>query len=213
MISMRSGWTLAPALLIAASAAALPAQEPAQTTPLTPGVEISDSIARETTHAYVLDLPAEQFVLGEVSQRTVDVAVTVRGPDGSVVRRFDSTERGIERIHFEGGEPGSYRIEVASDEDAAGAYSVRIDRVEPIAVDPAQRVDQLMAPFAGGVPGGVVGVVRDGELVFARGYGMANLAHHVPFASGRGGCRWTTMSAPTSPSSRPSMRPSRSGTC
>ena len=37
-------------------------------------------------------------------------------------------------------------------------------------------VDELMAPYArSDAPGGVIGVVRDGELVFARGYGMASL--------------------------------------
>lgn len=174
---------LAPALLMAASAAVLPAQEPVATTSLTPGVEISDSIAPEATHVYALDLPAEQFVFGEVAQRSVDVAVTVHAPDGSVVRRFDDSEGGSERIHFDGREAGSYRIEVESDGEQTGGYSVRIDRVEPVAVDPDERVDQLMAPFAGGVPGGVVGVVHDGALVFARGYGMANLTHHVPFTA------------------------------
>jgi CubicO group peptidase (beta-lactamase class C family) len=31
------------------------------------------------------------------------------------------------------------------------------------------------------VPGGVVGVIRDGELAFAEAYGMANLSHGIPF--------------------------------
>jgi CubicO group peptidase (beta-lactamase class C family) len=43
-------------------------------------------------------------------------------------------------------------------------------------------VDSAMAPFSGDtVPGAVVGIVRGGELVFAEGYGMANMAHGVPF--------------------------------
>jgi CubicO group peptidase (beta-lactamase class C family) len=42
-------------------------------------------------------------------------------------------------------------------------------------------VDSLMAPFNDTTPGAVVAVVRGGELVFARGYGMADLSHRVPF--------------------------------
>lgn len=43
------------------------------------------------------------------------------------------------------------------------------------------RVDSLMADFAGeGTPGAAVGVVRDGEVVFAEAYGTADLAHGVP---------------------------------
>lgn len=44
-----------------------------------------------------------------------------------------------------------------------------------------QRVDALMAPYdSAGSPGGVVGVIREGEVVFAKGYGSADLAHGVP---------------------------------
>jgi CubicO group peptidase (beta-lactamase class C family) len=42
-------------------------------------------------------------------------------------------------------------------------------------------VDSVMAPFTDSTPGAVVGIVRGGELVFAQGYGMAELAHGVPF--------------------------------
>jgi CubicO group peptidase (beta-lactamase class C family) len=42
-------------------------------------------------------------------------------------------------------------------------------------------VDSAMAPFNDTTPGAVVAVVRGGELVFARGYGMADLSHEVPF--------------------------------
>jgi CubicO group peptidase (beta-lactamase class C family) len=43
------------------------------------------------------------------------------------------------------------------------------------------RVDSLMAPYdSAGSPGGVVGVIREGEVAFAKGYGMADLAHGIP---------------------------------
>jgi CubicO group peptidase (beta-lactamase class C family) len=45
-----------------------------------------------------------------------------------------------------------------------------------------ERVDRIMADYTGSeTPGVVVAVVRDGRVVFQRGYGMANLSHGVPF--------------------------------
>ncbi len=41
-------------------------------------------------------------------------------------------------------------------------------------------VDEIMAAYTGESPGAVVAVVREGEVVFARGYGMANLEHGIP---------------------------------
>jgi CubicO group peptidase (beta-lactamase class C family) len=46
---------------------------------------------------------------------------------------------------------------------------------------PQERVDRIMAAYASPEsPGAVVAVVRNGEVVFDRAYGMANLTHQVP---------------------------------
>ena len=46
---------------------------------------------------------------------------------------------------------------------------------------PEPRVDALFARWAGpGTPGCAVGVARGGELLFAKGYGVANLEYDVP---------------------------------
>jgi len=43
------------------------------------------------------------------------------------------------------------------------------------------QVDSLMAEYnREGSPGAVVGVFREGEVTFAKGYGMADLAHQIP---------------------------------
>ena len=43
------------------------------------------------------------------------------------------------------------------------------------------RIDAIFAPFDhDGSPGYALGVVRDGELVFAKGYGRANLDYNIP---------------------------------
>ncbi len=45
----------------------------------------------------------------------------------------------------------------------------------------AARIDAIFAPYtAAGSPGCAVGVYRDGEVAFARGYGLADLQHGTP---------------------------------
>ena len=46
----------------------------------------------------------------------------------------------------------------------------------------AAEIDEIFAAFRDG-PGCALGVIRDGALVFARGYGYANLDHDVPISS------------------------------
>lgn len=48
-------------------------------------------------------------------------------------------------------------------------------------VEPGPQVDLLFADYnKTDVPGAVLGVYRDGQMVFAKGYGQANLEHPVP---------------------------------
>ena len=45
-----------------------------------------------------------------------------------------------------------------------------------------ERAEQLFIPYSGeGIPGGVVGVIRDGKVIFSRAYGMADLTYGIPF--------------------------------
>lgn len=46
---------------------------------------------------------------------------------------------------------------------------------------PAAQIDAIFSPVAtGATPGLTVGIIRDGKLIFARGYGLANLETRVP---------------------------------
>jgi CubicO group peptidase (beta-lactamase class C family) len=50
----------------------------------------------------------------------------------------------------------------------------------PVAAAIEARIDSIFAHFGPTTPGCAVGVFRAGEVVFAKGYGMANLEHGVP---------------------------------
>ncbi len=49
----------------------------------------------------------------------------------------------------------------------------------------ASRIDEVFAPFDhDGSPGYALGVVKDGQLIFSRGYGRANIDYNVSITSG-----------------------------
>jgi hypothetical protein len=149
-------------------------------TELTAGRKEARELLTGDTHVYGLAAEKEQFVHGEAFQSGVDVVVTVTDPDGSTVGAFDSSARGPEYLHFETNKAGLYRISVTPFEDEEGEYSVRILRQEPLADTPEGKVDQMMAPYGAETPGGVVAVVRGGEIDFSAGYGLANVEYGVP---------------------------------
>ena len=132
------------------------------------------------THVYGLTVEKDQFVFGEAFQSSVDVVVTVTDPDGDQVGAFDSPARGPEYFQFETEKPGLYRISVTPFEDEEGDYFIRLLRQEPLADTPEGKVDQMMAPYGVDTPGGVVAVVRGGEIEFSAGYGLANVEYGVP---------------------------------
>ncbi|MEM7204378.1 MAG: serine hydrolase [Planctomycetota bacterium] len=155
----------------------------AQAIPVEVGAPQIGTLETADAKSYSLDLAASQFVLGAVEQVSVDVVVTISGPAGQRVGRFDGPGRGAEEFQFESGAAGKYRIEVAPYEEERGDYELLVRRVEAVATDSAGRVDQLMSAYdRPEVPGGVVAVVQGGELTFARAYGAANLTHGIPFA-------------------------------
>lgn len=92
------------------------------------------------------------------------------------------------------GDTVEYRIEAGEDdfifgevdqisvEGEAGEYTITLHRLEPLETDPDKLVDQLMSPYdTEDSPGAAVRVWRDGETLFSRVYGMANLAYDIPF--------------------------------
>lgn len=131
-------------------------------------------------HVYAVTLPANHFVTGAADQRSVDVVVRVLDPAGKQLGSWDGPARGDERFRFTTAGAGEYRIEVAAFEKDSGAYALRLIRAQPAATEPGARVDQIMSDYDSTTPGGVVAVVQDGKLVFARGYGLANLEHGIP---------------------------------
>lgn len=179
---MRSTATCATLILLTALTTVAEAQE---SRTLREGRAVAASIAAGGTDTYTLDLRLGAFVYGEVDQIDVDVVVTVKDPAGETLQSMDVVTRGPEIFTFETASEGTYVIEVLPFEEGAGSYEIALQRVERVARDPDDRLDQMMAPYdADDRPGVVIGVVEDGELDLVRTYGMANLTHGIAWERG-----------------------------
>ncbi|MEM1057360.1 MAG: serine hydrolase [Bacteroidota bacterium] len=149
---------------------------------LTLGQSIDGDLASDGSDAYTVELEADQFVIGEAFQHTVDAVVTLTGPSGETIREYDQTARGREPFQFTTDEPGAYALTVTPFENAEGRYTITLTRVEPVATTPEGIVRQQMASVdRDDTPGAIVGVVQRGELIYAQPFGMANLTYDIPY--------------------------------
>lgn len=146
------------------------------------GAIIEGRLEAETPDTFRLNLGADIYIFGVIDQISVDVVVTLYDSTGNNLGRFDGPDEGPETFQFEIDDAGEYLLEVAPFEDDSGSYTIELKIAEPIAKDPEKRADQLFTPYTGNdVPGGVIGVMRDGKLIFSKAYGMANLSHNIAF--------------------------------
>jgi len=169
------------------TAALEPRTAPAQTqaSDLRLGQPIERELAGGALHSYAVSLAAGQFMFAAVDQRGIDLAVTVLGPDGEQVGWFDTPNGsyGIEGVGVEAEVSGTYRLEVRPFSEGAepGRYEIVLERLEAAATTPEGKVDRLFLVLdRPGSPGAAVAVVRDGEAVYQRGFGYADLEHDVP---------------------------------
>ena len=177
---------LRPTPLIAAFALLIAACEiSAQPTELRTGRTVSGTLAAGDTARYTFEADEDDFILGEVNQISVDVTIRVLDPDGQQRARFGGLGRGPERFSGQTSATGTFTVELfvaGGDDDASGDYEITLLKREDVATDPKKLTDQMMARFDGDhSPGAAVRVWRDGETLYSKTYGMANLAYGIPF--------------------------------
>ena len=169
---------------------------------------VSRPIRYDEEHIYALAAEAGHHVAIELAQQGINLGVTVSAPDGTLLaagdhqRHVDATER----IGFDAPEAGTYRIRLMPqpgyairtglDANAfvwdgerrvpyeqtndAGAYTLTARQTSG-GGEKLDRIDRLFRPYAAGGSAGVaVGIVKDGEMLFARGFGLANLEYGIP---------------------------------
>ncbi|MUP46960.1 serine hydrolase [Gramella sp. BOM4] len=153
-----------------------------KSTQVSKGQKIDNSLTADEVHNYSITLDSAYYVYGKAMQKSVDVVVKVLNPNGELVGSFDGPAAGPENFHLITESTGTYTFEVSSFEDLEGDYSFEVLVSEPLATEPGKRVDQLMTPYSGkNVPGAAALVMKDGNVIFSRAYGMANLTYDIPF--------------------------------
>jgi CubicO group peptidase (beta-lactamase class C family) len=171
----------AAALILICAAPAVSRGEPL---PLELGQTLERELAPSDTHAYTVRSTGEQFVLVAVDQLGIDVVVQLIDPDGAVLQEIDADSPWeMEALVFTTRAAGEHvvRVQAFDPEASPGPYAITLERREALATSESGRVDQLLAPWSRpGLPGAVVAVVRDGEVLHERGYGLANLEYDIP---------------------------------
>jgi CubicO group peptidase (beta-lactamase class C family) len=155
-----------------------------QTQNLVVGRTIDRTLGSGQTHSYPLTLDSARFVVGAAMQHGVDVRVAIVGPRGDTLGRFDSRngKQGAEPFSFTTKARGAHQLVIAALEaGASGRYTLTLKQVVAEAKTPSGKVDQLMATFSDSAPGVIAAVVRDGKIIYQGDWGLANLAHRIPF--------------------------------
>ncbi len=130
-----------------------------------------------------VNAPMRGLVRGVVDQQSANVAVRILDPEGLGLQRVDLRDRGLEPFQFESAQGGAYSVQVISLDQRPGVIAVQLTRLEPLSDDPEILAEQLLSGFHGpDSPGAAVRVWRDGQTVFSRTFGMANLTYGIPFS-------------------------------
>ncbi len=172
---MRPFLPLPLALLVAASPLAA---QPALVT----GTPVSGRVAATDTARFTLEADSAFIVRLRADQPSGNVALRLMGPGNGVVGTVNATTAGYEELHLVTRERGVHQVQITAGDSTGGAFTLTLLMNEPLAADAKRRVDQLLAPWnRTDGPGAAVAVWRGGKTVFAKAYGMANLAYDLPF--------------------------------
>jgi CubicO group peptidase (beta-lactamase class C family) len=167
--------------LIAAALLLVTTTLSAQST-LTVARSVRDTLARGDTARYRVEADSGSIIRISIDQVSVNARLRVLGPKGNQLRNINASPRGMERLQFETPEKGTYQLQVMPVDSARGEYVITLAALEPLSTDPKKLVEQLLAPWdRRDGPGAAVAVWRGGRTLFAKGYGMANLAYDIPF--------------------------------
>lgn len=146
---------------------------------------VSNEISLGERHQFTVQLDANQFAFFRLVQQGVDLSITTFDANGKKIEDFDSPngKNGPELFYITSSNKGNYMFEVRplDENEPIGKYELRIEKIEAKAKTPEKEVDQLFTPWdSKETPGAAVAVVKDGKIIYKKGYGMANLEYDIP---------------------------------
>ncbi|NPE30100.1 beta-lactamase family protein [Methanococcoides sp. SA1] len=139
-------------------------------------------------HKYRLKIKANKFVYGTLLQKRADVIIKIYDPNGKMISEVDSPSgyNGIENITFTTIEKGNYTFEItaASQIEEKSSYDFQIRSIKNAATSNSEKVDQLFKPWDDiNSPGAAVAIIKDGKVIYKKGFGAANLEYDIPITS------------------------------
>jgi CubicO group peptidase (beta-lactamase class C family) len=146
---------------------------------------IERDMGRDDVHAYKINLDKGTFFYARIEQRGIDILVKIYDPDKNLVDEVDSPtgDRGTEEIILVTEKRGDYTLEVHPFDPLTkdGQYFLSVEKIAATATTISGKIDQLFVPWdKKDSPGAAVAVVKEGKVVFKKGYGMANLEYDIP---------------------------------
>ena len=149
---------------------------------------ISSEITPAEKHQYNISLEKDQFVFFRLMQKGVDVEITTYDPKGKKMEYFDGTNgnNGPELFTLTSGKKGIYVIEITpfDDKDSSGIYELTVEIIKPKATSQNEQVDEIFSPWDNNnTPGAAVAIVKDGSIIYKKGYGLANLEYDIPIST------------------------------
>jgi len=149
---------------------------------------ISSEITPAEKHQYNISLEKDQFVFFRLMQKGVDVEITTYDPEGKKMEYFDGINgnNGPELFTLTSGKKGIYMIEITpfDDKDSSGIYELTVEIIKPKATSPNEQVDEVFSPWDNNsTPGAAVAIVKDGSIIYKKGYGLANLEYDIPIST------------------------------
>jgi CubicO group peptidase (beta-lactamase class C family) len=136
--------------------------------------------------SYVIRLQRDQFLFARVIQLGLDLVVTTLHPSGHVLAETDLLTEGPEFISLTSDIAGAYQIDLRPFDPLAsrGSYLLQVLKQPSAAQTLPGKVDQLFAELdETWMPGAVVVVLKDGEIVHTNAFGMADLEGKVPLTT------------------------------
>ncbi len=145
----------------------------------------SAEISPNEKHRYSINLGKDQFALFKLMQKGVDMKITTYDPKGEKLEDFDSPngKNGPELFTIISSKKGAYVVEISpfDEKEPAGIYEVTLEIIRPKATLPNDQVDEVFAPWdRNDSPGAAVAAVKDGAIIYKKGYGLANMEYDIP---------------------------------
>ncbi|MEJ7559295.1 MAG: serine hydrolase [Pedobacter sp.] len=152
---------------------------------LTKNHSVSSEISPGQKHRFQVELAKSQYASLHLMQKGVDLMITTYDSNGRKLDDFDSPngKDGPELITIKSSIKGKYSIEIYPIEEsgAKGEYELKVQYIKPGSVTPNEKVDEIFTEWTNTYsPGAAIAVVKDGKVLYKKGYGMANLEYLIP---------------------------------